>query len=321
MPYARKIDVSSFSPMAATEGSLASRVLMVRPVRFAFNEETAADNAFQRRGHGAVQERALHEFDGFVDLLRANGVDVVVVEDTLEPYTPDSIFPNNWFTTHASGELVLFPMCAPNRRAERKDAPLQAIKKLGGGGRMKRTVDLTEWEAKGHFLEGTGSMVLDRANRIAFVCRSPRSSEDVLDQFCLELDYTYFYFNALDGGWDQIYHTNVMMCMGDTFVVVCLASIGDAQHREEFLEIARKCGKEVVDISLDQMEQYAGNMLQLKNQAGESVLVMSETAKVALDGEQLAALQKHCKLVAPKIDAIETNGGGSARCMMAEIFF
>jgi hypothetical protein len=295
---------------------------MVRPARFGFNEETAADNAFQQQGQGDVQGRALLEFDGFVALLRENGIEAIVVDDTPEPHTPDSIFPNNWFSTHDSGELVLYPMCHPNRRLERKDAPLRAIRDIGErGGRMKRTLDLTGWEAKNRFLEGTGSMVLDRANRTAFVCRSPRSDEGALDAFCSELDYSYFYFDALDKGGGAIYHTNVMMCMGDAFVVACLDSIRDAGQRGGFLEIMGKCGKDVVDISLDQMGHFAGNMLQLKNGGGESVLVMSDTAKKSLDARQLANLQRHCRVMAPEIGTIEANGGGSARCMMAEIFF
>jgi hypothetical protein len=324
LPYANRIDPSALPPAppgGAAGGGLASKVLMVRPARFGFNEETAADNAFQQRGRGDAQGRALAEFDGFVALLRANGVEVTVVEDTAEPRTPDSIFPNNWFSTHGSGELVLYPMCHPNRRLERKEAPLRAIGALGAGGRLKRTVDLTGLEAEGRFLEGTGSMVLDRANRVAFACRSPRSDEGALDAFCSELGYRYFCFDALDRGGGAIYHTNVMMCVGDSFVVACLDSIGDAGQRAGLLEIAGRLGKEVIGISLGQMERFAGNMLQLKGGDGGGVLVMSAAAEESLRGPQLAALRARCRVVAPDIGTIEAVGGGSARCMMAEIFF
>jgi hypothetical protein len=317
-----KIDSTSFAPpVGGPKARLASKVLMVRPVAFGFNEETAANNAFQKKGGGAAQDGALQEFDGFVQLLRSCGIDVTVVEDTMEPHTPDSIFPNNWFSTHESGELVLYPMCATNRRRERKEAPLGAIRLCGENGGMKRLVDLTDWESRGRFLEGTGSMVLDRTNGVAFVCRSQRSDEEVLDAFCGELGYRYFYFDALDRARSPIYHTNVMMCMGDGFVVACLDSIADAGQREAFLRIVGKCGKEVVEISLDQMERFAGNMLQLRSSGGESLLVMSSTAKESLGGAQLATLQRHSKIAAPQIGTIETNGGGSARCMLAEMFF
>jgi hypothetical protein len=294
---------------------------MIRPVQFGFNEETAVNNAFQKRGGGPVQESALAEFDSFVKLLEASGINVTVIEDTASPHTPDSIFPNNWFSTHSTGELVLYPMRAPNRRQERKEAPLQAIKELGEKGRMKRILDLSGWEAKGRFLEGTGSMVLDRANKTAFVCRSPRSDEDVLIRFCEELDYSYYYFNAYDRDMSLVYHTNVMMCMGDKFVVVCLDSIRDDNERKTFIEIVKKRDKEIVDISLEQMEKFAGNMLQLKCRNNESLLVMSSTARASLSGKQAAALEKYCKIIAPEISAIETNGGGSVRCMLAELFF
>jgi hypothetical protein len=268
-----------------------------------------------------VQKRALVEFDIFVGMLRADGIDVVVVQDTKEPHTPDSIFPNNWFSTHSSGELVLYPMCHPNRRLERKAPPLRTIRALGDRGGMKSILVLSDWEPKGRFLEGTGSMVLDRANRVAFACRSPRSDEDVLEVFCRELDYTYFYFDALDKAGSPVYHTNVVMCMGDWFAVACLDAIRDAGQREGFLEIMGKLGKEVIEISLDQMGHFAGNMLQLKNAGGEGVLVMSSTAEKALLAPQMARLRARCRIVAPDIHTIEAVGGGSARCMMAEIFF
>jgi hypothetical protein len=326
LPHARKIRPENLTDklggaISTLETQLTSSVLMIKPVAFSYNEETATNNAFQKNGGGAVQDLALAEFNQFVKLLETNGITVTVIEDTASPHTPDSIFPNNWFSTHATGELALYPMCAPNRRRERKDAPLKAIKELGEKGRMNRTIDLSGWEAKERFLEGTGSMVLDRANKIAFVCRSRRSDEYVLGKFCEELDYNYYYFDAYDRNTSLIYHTNVMMCMGDKFVVACLDSIRDDNEKKTFIEIIKKCNKEIVDISIEQMEQFAGNMLQLKSKGGDSVLVMSSTAKSSLNANQTVALEKHCKIIAPQISTIETNGGGSARCMIAELFF
>lgn len=299
-----------------------SRILMVRPVKFGFNEQTAVNNSFQRRGlELSAQERALAEFDNFVQLLKASGVDVTVVEDTPEPHTPDSIFPNNWFSTHESGELVLYPMCAPNRRLERKEAVLKAINEIGHNGKMKRIVDLTSWEEKNLFLEGTGSLILDRPNKMAFVCRSPRSDEKVLERFCEELDYEYFIFDATDNNGSLIYHTNVMMCIGEKFVVACLDSIRNIEERENFIGFVEDCDKELVEISMEQMENFAGNMLQLRGKGGEPLLIMSATAKRSLTAEQLATLSSYCRIIAPELESIETNGGGSARCMIAEIYF
>ena len=295
---------------------------MVRPVRFGFNEQTAVNNSFQRRGlELSAQEMALAEFDNFVTLLRTNGVEVTVVEDTPDPHTPDSIFPNNWFSTHESGELVLYPMCAPNRRMERKETVLKVIKEIGLKGKMKRLVDLTSWEEKNLFLEGTGSLILDRPNKLAFVCRSPRSDEKVLEQFCEELDYEYFIFDATDNNGSLIYHTNVMMCIGEKFVVACLDSIKNIAERESFIAFVEDCDKELVEISMEQMENFAGNMLQLRGKGGEPLLIMSATAKRSLTAEQLTTLSSYCRILAPELEAIETNGGGSARCMIAEIYF
>jgi len=291
---------------------------MVRPVRFGFNEQTASNNSFQKRGfEKSAQERALEEFDNFVSLLRSNGVEVMVAQDTEEPHTPDSIFPNNWFSTHETGELVLYPMCAPNRRLERKEGVMNLI--MGTNG-VKKIIDLTGWEAKGLFLEGTGSMILDRENKLAYVCRSPRSDETILQKLCDELDYEYFIFSAYDNSDSLIYHTNVMMCVAEEFVVACLDSIKDIDERQSFIELVENCDKELIEISMEQMENFAGNMLQVKSKNGEPILVMSATAKKCLTSDQLSKLMGYCKIIAPEISVIEINGGGSARCMMAEIF-
>ena len=299
-----------------------SKVLMVRPVRFGFNEQTAGNNSFQKRGYElSAQDMALEEFDNFVTLLRANNVDVVVVEDTPEPHTPDSIFPNNWFSTHASGELVLYPMCAPNRRLERKESVLNVIKEIGERGKMRRIVDLTHWESENLFLEGTGSLIFDRKNRIVFACRSPRCDIAVLEDLCEKLDYEFLDFGAYDRDGKPIYHTNVMMCVGDKFVVACLDSIKNIDERTEFISFVEDCDKELIEISIDQMEQFAGNMLQLRSTGGEPLSIMSATAKRALTTDQLESLMSYCKIISPELESIETNGGGSARCMLAEIFF
>lgn len=299
-----------------------SKVLMVRPVRFGFNEQTAGNNSFQKRGYElSAQDMALEEFDNFVSLLRANNVEVVVVEDTPEPHTPDSIFPNNWFSTHASGELVLYPMCAPNRRLERKESVLNVIKEIGESGKMRRIVDLTHWESENLFLEGTGSLIFDRKNRIVFACRSPRCDIAVLEDLCEKLDYEFLDFGAYDRDGKPIYHTNVMMCVGDKFVVACLDSIKNIDERTEFISFVEDCDKELIEISIDQMEQFAGNMLQLRSTGGEPLLIMSATAKRALTTDQLENLMSYCKIISPELESIETNGGGSARCMLAEIFF
>lgn len=294
-------------------------VLMVRPVNFGFNPETAANNLFQKEGHEKnAQYNALREFDTFVELLRANGVNVIVTDDSAEPSTPDSIFPNNWFSTHRDGTLVLYPMFAQNRRLERKAGVIELIKKSFN---YNKTFDLTGYEFEELFLEGTGSMILDRENNIAYVCRSVRSNEDVLNKFCDGLDFTYLYFNAVDANGHEIYHTNVMMSVGSQYAIVCLDAIPDLDERVLLIETLENSGKHIVEISMEQMEHFAGNMLELRNSAGENILVMSLTAYNSLEEDQLSTLKNHFKLVTPDLTTIEVNGGGSARCMMAEIFY
>jgi len=295
-----------------------SKIFMVRPVNFGFNEETAVNNSFQVRGYEeGANAKALAEFDEFVRVLRENGVDVYVLEDTLEPRTPDSIFPNNWFSTHGGGELVLYPMFAPNRRAERKAGALNAIKKIFN---TVKIVNLTATEDEGKFLEGTGSMVIDRGNGIAFVCRSPRSDEDILSELCEELEYDYYIFDAYDDEGNPIYHTNVMMSIGSGFAVVCLNAIKDVDKRVTLIDILEENDKEIIEISLEQMADFAGNVLEVRSMSDEPILIMSERARGSLDIEQLSSLSKYCRVVSVRLDYIENNGGGSARCMMAEIY-
>lgn len=296
-----------------------STVLMVRPINFGFNEETAVNNAFQKKGfEDKAQMMALEEFDKFVGLLRSNDIEVLVVQDTPEPVTPDSVFPNNWFSTHEGGTLVIFPMFAKNRRLERKRSVLDL---LHGKYKIKRIVDLTKWEEKSLFLEGTGSMILDRDNDLVYTCRSLRTDEEVLEEFCDELEYDYFIFSAFDKNGGPVYHTNVMMCIAERFVVACLDSITNISEREEFIGLIEESDKELIEISLEQMTLFAGNMLELKNKKGEALLVMSATAKKSLAKDQLDRLSSYCRILSPDLSTIENNGGGSARCMLAEIFF
>ena len=295
-----------------------STVFMVKPVCFGFNEQTAENNAFQKEGFGkGAQEKALAEFNEFVNLLKSNGINVVVAEDTLEPKTPDSIFPNNWFSTHQDGILVLYPMFAENRRAERKQVFLDSIKKNFN---YKNIIDLTNWEKEKKFLEGTGSMVLDRVAKIAYACKSPRTNEEVFNDFCKKLGFTPLLFSAVDKNDKMIYHTNVLMNIGINFAVVCTDSIKDKDECNKVKNSLEKSGKKIVEISFDQMEHFAGNMLEVKNKEGKRFLIMSQTAYDCLTNDQKNYLEKECSILHPKIECIEVNGGGSARCMMAEFF-
>lgn len=292
---------------------------MIRPVSFLYNEQTAVNNAFQSAtaDETAVQEKALAEFDAFVNMLRDNGVQVTVVQDTEEPHTPDSIFPNNWVSFHSDGTVVLYPMFAENRRAERKPHVLNEIGKKFS---IEGTIDLTGFEKENVFLEGTGSMVLDRDHRIAYACLSPRTDEQVLEEFCRQLDYTPVFFTATDGNGQAIYHTNVMMCIADRYAVVCLESIASPTEQQKVEEAIQRTGKTIIAITLKQMNHFAGNMLQVENASGEKLLVMSTQAYESLDEEQIGSLTAFNRIIHSPINTIETNGGGSARCMMAEIF-
>lgn len=295
-----------------------SKILMIRPVNFGFNDQTSANNTFQLKGFEKdAAIKAVAEFDTFVAQLKEQGVQVAVIEDTPEPHTPDSIFPNNWFSTHQGGTLVLYPMFAPNRRLERKPAVLEHLK---GECNIKRVVDLTYFEKENKFLEGTGSMVLDRDSNLIYACHSVRTNQDVLEKFCDELDCDYLLFDAFDQEGAPIYHTNVMMSVCTKFVVVCLDAIKDLDERANLIGLIEESDKEVIEISLEQMGQFAGNMLEVLSVSGESLLIMSQTAKESLDAKQLKKLEGYCKIVAPNLSTIETNGGGSARCMIAELF-
>ena len=293
---------------------------MVRPVRFAYNPQTAGNNTFQKESDqtkNTAHQCALAEFDAFVSLLRIHKIKVIVVQDTLEPHTPDSIFPNNGFSLHHDGTLVLYPMFAPNRRLERKPALRAALEQ---NFLIERMVDLTHFEAHEKYLEGTGSMILDRAHRIAYACRSPRTHEEVLFDFCRQLDYRPILFNAVDRDGQAIYHTNVMMCVATDYMIVCLEAIPSVADREVIFAAAAASHKKIIPINTDQMEHFAGNMLQLRNTEGELFLLLSTTALGSLTPAQKEELERYNPLLAPEIPTIEEIGGGSARCMIAECF-
>lgn len=294
-----------------------SHLLMIQPVNFGFNTETAVNNTFQKNMGGDVQQQALQEFTDFVAVLRKNKIDVTVVKDSLHPATPDSIFPNNWISFHADGRIFLYPMFAVNRRLERKTAVQEAVKSNFS---FTEIIDLTGSENDGLFLEGTGSMVLDRENKIAYACLSPRTDEKLLNEFCKLIDYNPITFKAIDNTGVDIYHTNVMMCIAKTFAVVCLESVTVHEDKAKLIGSLIKTNKEIVDISLQQLNHYAGNMLQVINEEGELMLIMSTQAYQSLTNAQIEILQKHNRIIHSSLNTIETVGGGSARCMMAEVF-
>lgn len=295
-----------------------SHLLMIKPVAFDFNAETAVNNAFQQEGSNEnAQQKAEAEFDGFVQKLTAAGVDVTVVQDTAVPHTPDSIFPNNWISFHQDGSIVLYPMYAVNRRAERKQHVLDAI---AAKFEVKQQIDFTSTEKDNLFLEGTGSMVLDRDNNIAYACLSPRTDKTVFEEWCSKMNYTACSFNSVDEKGGEIYHTNVMMCVADKYVVICLDSIRNAEERDKVFDTITDSGKAIIEISYSQMNHFAGNMLQVQNKNGQRYLAMSSQAYSALSSRQIQELESYNPIIHSDLTTIEANGGGSARCMMAEVF-
>ena len=291
-------------------------LVMIRPVSFTYNEQTAVNNAFQQTdaANQYTQNLAVAEFNAMVQLLSDNGVQVMVFDDTEYPHTPDSIFPNNWFSTHESGEMVLYPMYAPNRREERRpDIAVEIAERFS----MLDIIDFTPYEKEEKFLEGTGSMVLDRDLRICYACISSRTDRDLLKEFCNKLGYELLAFHAVDSQKQPIYHTNVVMSVGDQFMVICMDCIPNETEREL---IRQSTAKEIITISYQQLMQFAGNMLEVVNTQGEHLLVMSTTAYESLTPQQITQLEKYARILHTNLHTIETNGGGSARCMMAEIF-
>jgi hypothetical protein len=293
---------------------------MVRPAGFGFNPQTAGSNAFQIEvdlSDEEIQREALREFDAMVKDLQNQDIEVLVVEDTENPYTPDSVFPNNWFSTHLDGTLCLYPMEAEARRLERN--PL-TIKKIQENINLTRTLDFSGYELQNKFLEGTGSLILDHSNKIAYASISSRTNEDVLEAWSNALDFDVIKFHSFDENGLAIYHTNVMMCLGDKFAVICLESITDESERRFVIQTLEWTKKEIVDISFDQMNNFAGNMLLLRNSQKEKILAMSETARKSLNPEQIRQIETWAKIVSFDIEIIEKCGGGSVRCMIAEIF-
>ncbi len=298
---------------------------MIRPVAFRMNEQTAVNNYYQKvldnLTPATVNAKAQQEFDAFVDKLRAVGVQVTVVDDTVDPDTPDSIFPNNWISFHESGEVVLYPMFAENRRLERREDILDILEEQGF--EINDIWDYTSAEEDDLFLEGTGNLLLDRTNEIAYCALSPRADEGLVIEFCEDFEMNPVIFEAfqtVNGERKNIYHTNVMMCLGDTFAVICADTIDDKQERKIVLNHLKESGKEIVLITEDQVNNFAGNMLQVLGANDEKYLVMSTQAFNSLTNGQIKTLEKHAKILHSSLDTIEACGGGSARCMMAEVF-
>lgn len=300
-------------------------IIMIRPIAFRMNEQTAVNNYYQKVLDdllpSTVNAKAQTEFDDFVEKLRNVGVDVTVIEDTLTPDTPDSIFPNNWISFHENADVTLYPMFAENRRLERREDLLDILEEKGF--QIENIVDYTEAEQDGYFLEGTGSIVLDRANGKAYCALSPRADEELFIEFCEDFDMHPVIFEAfqtVDGQRKLIYHTNVMMCIGETFAVICSDCIDDKKERKMVLDTLKQDGKEVIIITEKQVNNFAGNMLEVKGTNNQNYVVMSESAYKILTPKQIEQIEKHAPIIYSNLDTIEACGGGSARCMMAENF-
>ena len=309
----------------AKTAQVTSTILMIRPVAFRMNEQTAVNNYYQQKITDLTAEekqaKALQEFDEFVHKLRSIGIEVIVVNDTLQPSSPDSIFPNNWVSFHDDGRVVLYPMFAVNRRYERRMDIIDLLSERGF--EVNNVVDLTEMERKDVFLEGTGSLILDRQNKITYAAISDRTHKEAVEDFSNRFDYKPIVFHAnqtVDGERLPIYHTNVMMSIAEHFAIICSDSIDNPEERQKTLKAITESEKEVIDITEDQVSNFAGNMLQVQNANHENYLVMSTSAFKCLTEEQKGRIESYCKILHSEIDTIETLGGGSARCMMAEVF-
>jgi hypothetical protein len=297
---------------------------MVRPVNFRKNEQTAVNNYFQEDmslKNTEINTKAQEEFDGFVKKLRAVGINVIVVSDDVLMDTPDSIFPNNWVSFHSNGDVAIYPMFAENRRLERRDEIFMKLEEAGF--RIENIVDYTSAEEEGIFLEGTGSILMDRVNQKAYCALSPRADEELFIEFCEDFEYFPVIFNAcqtVNGERLPIYHTNVVMCLAENFTVICLNSIDDKKERKNVIKHLKQTNKEIISITEEQMHLFAGNMLQLRGENDQRYLVMSGTAHKSLSKDQIKKIEKYCPIISSSLDTIETCGGGSARCMMAEVF-
>ena len=300
-------------------------ILMIRPINFRMNEQTAVNNYYQKEIDNilpsTINTKAQHEFDTFVEKLQSFGIHVIVVSDTKDADTPDAVFPNNWISFHEDGTVAMYPMFAENRRLERREDILEELEKEGF--LIEKIVDYTSAEEDHVFLEGTGSICLDRVNNKAYCALSPRADEELFIEFCEDFEYTPVVFTAnqtVDGKRAAIYHTNVMMCVGETLVIICLASIDDKSERKNVLKHLKEDGKKVIDITEEQVTNFAGNMLEVHGKDDERFLIMSQAAFNSLTQSQKAQINNHCKIISSPLDTIEFCGGGSARCMMAEVF-
>ena len=299
---------------------IAKNILLVRPSNFVFNSETAVSNAFQKEvkeSEEAIKQKVLKEFEKFVITLKSKGVNVFVFDDTQYPEKPDAVFPNNWASFHSDGTVILYPMFAPNRRHERRQDIIDSLKK---NFKITHTLDLSAYESENRYLEGTGSIVFDRQNKIAYACLSPRTDKELFNEVCDYLHYKPVCFRAHDKDGKEIYHTNVMMCIGEKFSVICLDSISDKQERELVFESLTNAGHQIIDITFEQMNNFAGNMLAIQTNDNKSILVLSQSSFDSLTTAQKNKIEKYCELVPLSIKTIETIGGGSARCMIAELF-
>lgn len=303
---------------------ISNTILMIRPVNFRKNEQTAVNNYFQEDinlDEKTVIKNAQKEFDAFVEVLRAKGVNVVVIEDTKTPDTPDSIFPNNWISFHSNGTVGLYPMFAENRRNERREDILTTLEEKGFI--IENVMDYTSAEEDNLFLEGTGSLLLDRVNKKAYCALSDRANEELIIEFCEDFDYLPVIFSAYQSVGDKrmlIYHTNVMMCLAENFSVICLDAIDDKKERKNVVKHLKENEKEVIAISEEQIHHFAGNMLQVLGADNKRYLVMSSAAYNSLNSAQIKSIEKYCEILHSSLETIETCGGGSARCMMAEVF-
>ncbi|WP_405370920.1 citrulline utilization hydrolase CtlX [Nonlabens sp. Asnod2-A12] len=298
-------------------------IFMVRPIQFRLNEETAVNNYYQDEGVKIIDQnkKAQDEFDAFVIALQEKGIHVLVVQDRIEFDTPDSIFPNNWISTHENGDIALYPMFAENRRRERRPDAMELME--AEGFQINNVIDYTSAEDEGIFLEGTGSLLLDRVNRKAYCSLSARADEELMIEFCEDFEYTPVIFKAYQTVGEErlsIYHTNVMMALGEDYAVICLDSIDDKKEAKNVLNHLKENGKEVIKITEEQVNAFAGNMMQVHNDKGDRILVMSDQAYKSLTPMQIEKLEKYNEILHPSISTIETLGGGSVRCMMAEVF-
>ncbi len=299
---------------------ITDHIIMIRPKHFGYNSETAGNNTFQNDDQSLTSEqiaaKALKEFDAFVLLLQENGIHIDVIEDTDKPVKPDAIFPNNWFSTHGDGAFITYPMRSKVRRLERREDIIEEISRLYG---VVKRYSFEVFEEQDQFLEGTGSLVLDREHRLAYACISPRTDVELLDKFCILRGYTARTFHAM---YDDVavYHTNVVMSLATTYVVICLECIPDEKEREMLQNSFKHSNKEIIEISTKQMAAFAGNMIQLQSRFGDAICVMSEQAYKSLNKDQIAAIEKHNRILSSPVYTIEKYGGGSARCMIAENF-